>query len=184
VDTPKKLLQASKVFFPFDLNEILLTLLSRIMPAFGDPRHVCRHIVRPNQLEARRPDQPFIFARRQKEVGANRTARRNFLVRQCPGDYHGVSVQHLATRLQYTEPIPQDVSSAWDMAHGVVGEDGIESISRVGQRLSGVHNLKMSQRVEILPAGEVVAVLDAVFVDVQPGDAAAGSSRDEQCRAA
>ena len=69
------------------------------------------------------------------------------------------------------------------MAHGIVGQDGIETVPGKGQRAARVRLLKMNQPIEFVPAGELVGVLDAVRVDVQPGDTAAHRSRHEQGRA-
>ena len=133
VNSKEKLLQSLEIRFAFDPGQILPPSSARVMPAFGDNRGAGRHIVGPNEHETGRSDQSLVLTRRQKKIGADRTPRRNLLVRHQPADHHRVREQHMPSRLQDAEPFPEYIPSPRDVAHGIVGEDGIERIPGKGQ---------------------------------------------------
>src|SRR3989454_8424701 len=173
MNAPKEFLQPFEIRFAFDPSQRFGPTGPRVMPALRDDRGSCSHIVGPEQLEPRLPDEAFVLAGRQKKVSADRTASRDLLVREQSGYYQRVCEQHLPARLQHTEPFPENVRTPRHVAQGVIGQDGIEGIRREGQRSARVRQLEPGSRLELLSAGELVGVADAVLVYVQSGDPAA-----------
>ena len=80
MDTSEELLQALKVGFALELDQLGSANRARVVPTLGKHGGGFRDVIRAQQFQACLRDEPLVFSGRKEEVLADRAARRDLLV--------------------------------------------------------------------------------------------------------